>query len=450
MICSLYALLILQILAIMTIKSLSYLTSVPNGRCINRYIVRPVISSRLYHYHNDVTITLKESMPANLTLPLGTHKLNKAFADAVIDSFYHQSHKIPKSYVMSMLNASVLQHQKLPTLLRLQVPYPDIDSINNSTTATTAAPGTGATNAASTFDDANNEASFTIFGDTHGQFRDLVNILGDDIAGMPTARKQFLFNGDFVDRGKQSFEVMMTLLMLKLLMPESIHLLRGNHETTAMNKYMGFEAEIMRKYDSDVLIAFRKVFSCLPIAAVVDNECFVVHGGIGQLTSNMTLSEIEAIDRSQLYSDNKTSTILHEFLWADPHDDPKGGFKKSGRGGSISTFGKDISEKFLNKNNLKYLIRSHEVKMNGFQVHHDGRVITVFSAPNYCGEVGNYGAFIRFKKVMPDGNDDNSSSSSGGSDTTAATSSSDSSSSSSLGDRNSSIMINEISVHQYK
>lgn len=285
---------------------------------------------------------------------------------------------MPKEQVMSFLADSLTQFEALPTLLRLSIP-----------------PKSG--------------SSFTIFGDTHGQFMDLSHILSDKVAGFPSVKQQFLFNGDFVDRGRQSFEVIMTLLAIKLAAPNSLHLLRGNHETTMMNKNMGFESEIVRKYDHEVLDAFRKVFSAMPLAAVLEDECFVVHGGIGKLSSNMTLDEIDKINRfsydkaeeNGVY-ETRDPLIIQELLWSDPGDHT--GFKKSGRGGSVSTFGSDISAKFLDMNKLKFIVRSHEVQMKGYSLTHDGRVVTVFSAPNYCGNGFNLGAFMRFTKVTKDDN----------------------------------------------
>lgn len=253
------------------------------------------------------------------------------FVKDMINHFYKYK-LLPKEYVISMLKASIKQHRLLSTLLRLNIP---------------------------------NNGNFNICGDTHGQFRDFCEILTDGIGSFPSNSNIYLFNGDFVDRGSQSFEIIMTLLSFKLANPYCMYLLRGNHETTSMNQHYGFEKgiyiiiilifyfnlinnniiiEILKKYDREVLTLFRELFMCLPLAAVVENEVFITHGGIGiylnlyeniylkslsnmyytnielgPLTAKMTLDEIDDIDRMQHEdASNDSMTALHELLWSDP------------------------------------------------------------------------------------------------------------------------------------
>jgi serine/threonine-protein phosphatase 5 len=121
-------------------------------------------------------------------------------------------------------------------------------------------------------------AHLTVCGDVHGQFFDLCNIF--DLNGLPSDESPYLFNGDFVDRGSFSVEVVLTLLALKCLYPAGMHLTRGNHETKAMNSLYGFEGEVRAKYNETMVKLFAETFRCLPLGAVLSNAVFVVHGGL--------------------------------------------------------------------------------------------------------------------------------------------------------------------------
>ena len=117
----------------------------------------------------------------------------------------------------------------------------------------------------------------TVCGDVHGQFYDLMNIF--DLNGLPSTPNPYLFNGDFVDRGSFSLETVMTLLMFKLLAPRSVYLTRGNHESKNMTKIYGFEGEVRQKYDPQLINLFYEVFCWLPLAATIERQVFIVHGG---------------------------------------------------------------------------------------------------------------------------------------------------------------------------
>ncbi|KAF2302192.1 hypothetical protein GH714_033696 [Hevea brasiliensis] len=199
---------------------------------------------------------------------------------------------------------------------------------------------------------------FTVCGDVHGQFYDLLNIF--ELNGLPSEENPYLFNGDFVDRG--SFSVEYTYPFLKL---SAIYLSRGNHESKSMNKIYGFEGEVRSKLSETFVELFAEVFCCLPLAHVINDKVFVVHGG-----------------------------LMCELLWSDPQPYPGRGPSKRGVGLS---FGVDVTEKFLLENNLDLVVRSHEVKDEGYEIEHDGKLITVFSAPNYCDQMGNKGAFMQFE-----------------------------------------------------
>ena len=254
---------------------------------------------------------------------------------------------------------------------------------------------------------------FTVCGDTHGQFYDLMHIF--EIGGFPSEENPYLFNGDFVDRGSFSFETVFILLTIKLCCPKGLYMLRGNHETKNMNKIYGFVGEVHHKYDATVMNHFAAVFRWLPLAAVISNNegpsplsVFVVHGGLStnipaaDVDENasaadvgaVSLSAIEAIVRGR---EPPESGLMADLLWSDPQPLMGRSFSKRGVGFS---FGPDYTAAFLKKNNLQLLVRSHEVKDEGYVVEHGGKCITIFSAPNYCDQMANKGAFIRFREDM--------------------------------------------------
>lgn len=230
----------------------------------------------------------------------------------------------------------------------------------------------------------------TVCGDTHGQYYDVLNIFA--INGLPSKNNPYLFNGDFVDRGSFSVEVILTFLLFKMSDPQCIHLHRGNHETQNMNKIYGFEGEVKAKYDDKIFDLFLEVFSHLPLASVVGKKVFVTHGGL-PTEPGVTLADIRRIRRG---CEPPNAGLMSDLLWADPQPFP--GKSPSKRGVGYS-FGPDITESFLKLNGLQLLVRSHEVKDEGYLVEHGGRTITVFSAPNYCDSMGNKGAFIHFDET---------------------------------------------------
>lgn len=226
---------------------------------------------------------------------------------------------------------------------------------------------------------------FTICGDVHGQYYDLLNIFA--INGPPAPDNPYLFNGDFVDRGSFSLEAILLLFSYKLLYPEAFFLARGNHETANMNKMYGFDGEVKHKGNDTMVDMFRETFRTLPLAHVVGGKILVVHGGLFS-KDGVTLADIAQIDRHREPPDQG---LMCELLWADPM--PMNGRAPSKRGVGLH-FGPDVTKAFCELNGLDYIVRSHEVKDDGYEVMHDGRCITVFSAPNYCDQMDNKGAFI--------------------------------------------------------
>jgi serine/threonine-protein phosphatase 5 len=155
--------------------------------------------------------------------------------------------------------------------------------------------------------------SLTVCGDLLGDMENLLHIFSDRVGGFPSAQNPYVFTGNVVDKGAQSFETLVSLLLLKLSAPDSVHLLRGAHETTVMNSKFGFEEQILRLYDDEVLVQFRALFCALPVAAVLDRKVFVVHGGVGRETSRMTLAQMNSDIRRNV--EPAESGPLSELLW---------------------------------------------------------------------------------------------------------------------------------------
>jgi serine/threonine-protein phosphatase PP1 catalytic subunit len=154
------------------------------------------------------------------------------------------------------------------------------------------------------------EAPVQICGDIHGQFADLLNVFR--IFGSPE-KKNYLFLGDYVDRGKQSLECILLLLAYKIRYPQTFFLLRGNHESTELNKLYGFFDECKRRLSLRAWKVITDTFNCLPIAAVVGERIFCVHGGLSPQMK--TLNSLNAIRRPMEILDNK---MVSDLLWSDP------------------------------------------------------------------------------------------------------------------------------------
>lgn len=226
-----------------------------------------------------------------------------------------------------------------------------------------------------------------VVGDVHGQFFDLISIFEQN--GLPEPSNPYLFNGDFVDRGSFSVETLLLLLAWKAAVPADVHLARGNHESHEMNVPYGFAGEVLSKYSVDAYIMFQELFGQLPLAHVIDNAVLVVHGGLPRRPGTQ-LPEIEEMNRRE---PGGKAELFTDLLWADPREHQ--GYRRSSRGDGIVTFGPDVTDNFLTSNKLQLLIRSHEVKDDGYEFQHAGRCLTVFSAPQYCDSCDNKGAVIR-------------------------------------------------------
>lgn len=245
------------------------------------------------------------------------------------------------------------------------------------------------------------DVKISVCGDTHGQLYDVLNLFHK--FGKVGPKHTYLFNGDFVDRGSWSCEVALLFYCLKIAYPNNFFLNRGNHETNNMNKIYGFEDECKYKYSSRIFDMFAESFESLPLATTINNDYLIMHGGLPSDVS-CSLEDFKKIDR---FSQPPREGTFMELLWSDPQE--ADGFGPSQRGLGFA-FGADITQQFLQKNKLKKIFRSHEVRMGGVQFEHQGRLVTVFSAPNYCDTQGNLGGIIHVVpgegKLLQNGNDD--------------------------------------------
>uniref|UniRef100_A0A8C1L9J2 Serine/threonine-protein phosphatase with EF-hands n=1 Tax=Cyprinus carpio TaxID=7962 RepID=A0A8C1L9J2_CYPCA len=282
----------------------------------------------------------------------------------------------------------------------------------------------------------------TICGDLHGQLEDLLLIFYKN--GMPSLEKPYVFNGDYVDRGKDSIEILLILFAFLLVFPGDVYLNRGNHEDHIINLRYGFTKEVLNKYKlhgKRILKLLQKIFSWLPLVTVIDQRVLIVHGGISDTTDLALIARVDrhryvsalrppkkkTPSRTNVYADSErydemiicknrrgsltfpkpfgaresfqrrslqdfSSTIL-DLLWSDPmsHD---GCIPNEVRGGGCY-WGPDVTEGFLNRHNLQLIIRSHECKQDGYEFCHNRKVLTLFSASNYYEVGSNRGAFVR-------------------------------------------------------
>jgi serine/threonine-protein phosphatase PP1 catalytic subunit len=189
---------------------------------------------------------------------------------------------------------------------------------------------------------------------TTGQYPDLLRLF--EYGGFPP-EANYLFLGDYVDRGPQGLECICLLLAYKIKYPENFFMLRGNHECSSINRIYGFYDECKRRYSLKLWKAFNMVFNCLPIAAIVDDKIFCIHGGLSP-----DLNSMEQIRRILRPTDVPDTGLLCDVLWADPDPNIRG-WAESDRGVSF-TFGADIVEKFNRKHDFDLIVRAHQVKMN--------------------------------------------------------------------------------------
>ncbi|KAG9128990.1 hypothetical protein Leryth_014772 [Lithospermum erythrorhizon] len=242
------------------------------------------------------------------------------------------------------------------------------------------------------------KAPIKIFGDLHGQFGDLMRLF--DEYGSPStagdiAYIDYLFLGDYVDRGQHSLETITLLLALKVEYPNNVHLIRGNHEAADINALFGFRIEcIERMGERDGIWTWHRInrlFNWLPLAALIEKKIICMHGGIGRSINHV--QQIESIQRP--ITMEAGSIVLMDLLWSDPtENDSVEGLRPNARGPGLVTFGPDRVMEFCDNNDLQLIVRAHECVMDGFERFAQGHLITLFSATNYCGTANNAGAIL--------------------------------------------------------
>lgn len=262
-------------------------------------------------------------------------------------------------------------------------------------------------------------APIKVYGDIHGQFVDLMRLFArykapTDGEGGDLDSMDYLFLGDFVDRGAFSLETVVLLFALKVAHRGQIHLLRGNHEDPTINAIYGFRDECHRRLGEDpdepdsCWNKFNRAFEWMPIAAVVEERILCIHGGIGGAVD--TVDQVNSLRRpvtvAQIPETHEEQCVT-DLLWSDPSDsdavqgvtnnetrDPDGT-------GRIFKFGPDRVDEFLRRNPpLSMIIRAHECVMDGFERFADGKLITVFSATDYCGHHKNAGALLFVRRDL--------------------------------------------------
>lgn len=230
------------------------------------------------------------------------------------------------------------------------------------------------------------QSPVTLVGDIHGQFYDLLEIF--KIGGLPPDTN-YLFLGDYVDRGYHSVETISLLVCLKLKYPTRVNLLRGNHESRQITTNYGFYTECVTKYGlgSKVWSLFTDLFDYLVLAAVIDQSMFCVHGGLSP--NVQTLDSISVIDR---FKEIPHDGPMADLMWSDP-DIELLNFRISSRGAGYQ-FGVNVVNKFLQMNKFERIYRAHQLCNEGYQVFWNGKVNTVWSAPNYCYRCGNKASIL--------------------------------------------------------
>ncbi|KAI8621352.1 serine/threonine-protein phosphatase 2B catalytic subunit A1 [Chytriomyces sp. MP71] len=243
-------------------------------------------------------------------------------------------------------------------------------------------------------------APITVCGDVHGQFFDLMKLF--EVGGDP-ATTRYLFLGDYVDRGYFSIECVLYLWALKWWYPDTLFLLRGNHECGHLTEYFTFKLECSHKYSEDVYDACIDSFCALPLAAVMNKQFLCIHGGLSPEMN--TLDDIRNIDR---FMEPATHGIMCDILWSDPVEDfgqerTNEFFMHNSVRGCSYFFTYNSACAFLERNNLLSIIRAHEAQDIGYKMYRKTRttgfpsVITIFSAPNYLDVYNNKAAVLKYE-----------------------------------------------------
>ena len=229
-----------------------------------------------------------------------------------------------------------------------------------------------------------------ICGDLHGNLSDL--LLCFQRGGSPPSVK-WLFLGDYVDRGEYSIEVITLLFSLKIKYPNHIYLIRGNHECVELTESFGFANDCLQRYEAQgekIWTAFCDTFEYMPIAAIVANTSLCIHGGISPSLQN--IQQIRDIKRPLKIP---LTGLIADLFWSDPSKETEE-YGKSDRG-TTCVYGLNPIKRFLSQNNLKHIIRAHQMVADGFELPFspDDSVITIFTSSNYEEDIPNKAAFLK-------------------------------------------------------
>ncbi|KAI9777268.1 MAG: 3',5'-cyclic-nucleotide phosphodiesterase (PDEase) (3':5'-CNP) [Geoglossum umbratile] len=244
------------------------------------------------------------------------------------------------------------------------------------------------------------DAPITVCGDVHGQYFDLMKLF--EVGGDP-ADTRYLFLGDYVDRGYFSIECVLYLWSLKIWYPNSLWLLRGNHECRHLTDYFTFKLECKHKYSEKVYDACMESFCALPLAAVMNKQFLCIHGGLSPELH--TLEDLKSIDR---FREPPTHGLMCDILWADPLEEfgqekTSEFFVHNHVRGCSYFFSYPAACAFLEKNSLLSVIRAHEAQDAGYRMYRKTRttgfpsVMTIFSAPNYLDVYNNKAAVLKYE-----------------------------------------------------
>ncbi|KAJ2835014.1 3',5'-cyclic-nucleotide phosphodiesterase (PDEase) (3':5'-CNP) [Coemansia furcata] len=244
------------------------------------------------------------------------------------------------------------------------------------------------------------DSPVTICGDVHGQYYDLMKLF--EVGGDP-ASTQYLFLGDYVDRGYFSIECLLYLYALKVRHPRTLFMLRGNHECRHLTDYFTFKLECIHKYSEQVYEAAAESFCALPLGAVVNKQFLCIHGGLSPELH--TLDDLRTLDR---FREPPTHGLMCDLLWADPvedfgHEKSKSYFVHNYARGCSYFFSYAATCAFLERNGLLSLVRAHEAQDAGYRMYRKSKttgfpaVITLFSAPNYLDAYNNKAAVLKYE-----------------------------------------------------
>jgi len=230
------------------------------------------------------------------------------------------------------------------------------------------------------------KGAFRVVGNINGHFHDLLDII--KLLGQPSESNNYLFLGDLVNRGNHSIESIALAASYKLKYPQNVFILRGKFENEALCPEYGLVKELEKKFPKMQPQHFYDLFNVLPLAAVVNESIFCVHGGLSE--SVKSIEDIQKLDRKM--ATPKEGPMM-DLTWSDPSGDEHVAWKPSTRGVS-QIFGVKPVEEFLNHNKLKLIVRSNQFMHSGFGMHNEQKVLTIFSAPNYCYKSANHGAVL--------------------------------------------------------